>query len=227
MSSQGCGAGGLVPLIPRMTLAARCGRICKCPPSVPGPSGNPPASPSSSVPDPESSVTTLKPEPSMASPSCPGSSITSQVRQTGWGVMPSAGSLRNAWLQLGRTPIRAPKGLPQGLRAGHRVGHWYRSCPLAGNRLGAWTWILVNVPTPFQGLRRPLGPSQAGSHSCILMHPLSPLQAPSQADDPLAPNHLEFKFEPEDFAFPSAALGPQAGLSGALRQEAWCAMALA
>ncbi|XP_036757679.2 transcription factor GATA-5 isoform X2 [Manis pentadactyla] len=42
------------------------------------PSGNPPASPSSSVPDPESSVTTLKPEPSMASPSCPGPSITSQ-----------------------------------------------------------------------------------------------------------------------------------------------------
>ncbi|KAK2489849.1 hypothetical protein MC885_012241 [Smutsia gigantea] len=94
-----------------------------------GPSGNPPASPSSSVPDPESSVTTLKPEPSMASPSCPGPSITSQ--------------------------------------------------------------------------------------------------APSQVDDPLAPNHLEFKFEPEDFAFPSTALGPQAGLSGVLRQEAWCAMALA
>ncbi|XP_004644222.1 transcription factor GATA-5 isoform X2 [Octodon degus] len=52
-------------------------------------------------------------------------------------------------------------------------------------------------------------------------------QASEPADDPLAPSHLEFKFEPEDFAFPSSALGPQAGLSGALRQEAWCALALA
>ncbi|XP_054433476.1 transcription factor GATA-5 [Pteronotus mesoamericanus] len=52
-------------------------------------------------------------------------------------------------------------------------------------------------------------------------------QAPSQADEPPAPSHVEFKFEPEDFAFPSAALGPQAGLGGALRQEAWCALALA
>lgn len=58
---------------------------------------------------------------------------------------------------------------------------------------------------------------------CILFS----LQASGQADDPLAPSHLEFKFEPEDFAFPSAALGPQAGLGGALRQEAWCALALA
>ncbi|XP_029773854.1 transcription factor GATA-5, partial [Suricata suricatta] len=52
-------------------------------------------------------------------------------------------------------------------------------------------------------------------------------QASGQVDDPLAPSHVEFKFEPEDFAFPSAALGPQAGLGGALRQEAWCALALA
>ncbi|XP_073928526.1 transcription factor GATA-5 [Castor canadensis] len=52
-------------------------------------------------------------------------------------------------------------------------------------------------------------------------------QASSQIDDPLAPSHLEFKFEPEDFAFPATALGPQAGLGGALRQEAWCALALA
>ncbi|ELK04391.1 Transcription factor GATA-5 [Pteropus alecto] len=52
-------------------------------------------------------------------------------------------------------------------------------------------------------------------------------QASGQADEPLAPSHLEFKFEPEDFAFPSTALGPQAGLRGALRQEAWCALALA
>lgn len=59
------------------------------------------------------------------------------------------------------------------------------------------------------------------------MHSLSSLQASSQVDESLAPSHLEFKFEPEDFAFPSAALGPQAGLGGALRQEAWCALALA
>nr|XP_008518450.1 PREDICTED: transcription factor GATA-5 [Equus przewalskii] len=94
-----------------------------------GSTGNTTSSPLSSVPDPESSAATLKPEPSLASPSCPGPSVASQ--------------------------------------------------------------------------------------------------APSQADDPLAPSHLEFKFEPEDFAFPSAALGPQASLGGALRQEAWCALALA
>nr|XP_026263639.1 transcription factor GATA-5 [Urocitellus parryii] len=52
-------------------------------------------------------------------------------------------------------------------------------------------------------------------------------QAPGQVDGPLTPGHLEFKFEPEDFAFSSTALGPQAGLSGALHQEAWCALALA
>ncbi|XP_015987744.2 transcription factor GATA-5 [Rousettus aegyptiacus] len=52
-------------------------------------------------------------------------------------------------------------------------------------------------------------------------------QASGHADDPLAPSRLEFKFEPEDFAFPATALGPQAGLRGALRQEAWCALALA
>ncbi|KAF6268468.1 GATA binding protein 5 [Rhinolophus ferrumequinum] len=87
------------------------------------------ASPPSSVPNPESSVATLKPEPSLASPSCSGPSIISQ--------------------------------------------------------------------------------------------------ASGQVDNPLAPSHLEFKFEPEDFSFPSTALGPQAGLGGALRQEAWCALALA
>ncbi|XP_055228566.2 transcription factor GATA-5 isoform X2 [Gorilla gorilla gorilla] len=52
-------------------------------------------------------------------------------------------------------------------------------------------------------------------------------QASGQEDDSLAPGHLEFKFEPEDFAFPSTAPSPQAGLRGALRQEAWCALALA
>ncbi|KAM4842672.1 transcription factor GATA-5 [Thomomys bottae] len=52
-------------------------------------------------------------------------------------------------------------------------------------------------------------------------------QASGQAADPLTPSHLEFKFEPEDFAFPSAALGPQAGLGGTLRQDTWCALASA
>ncbi|XP_017358980.2 transcription factor GATA-5 isoform X1 [Cebus imitator] len=52
-------------------------------------------------------------------------------------------------------------------------------------------------------------------------------QASGQEDDSLAPGHLEFKFEPEDFAFPSTALSPPAGLGGALCQEAWCALASA
>lgn len=90
---------------------------------------------------------------------------------------------------------------------------------------------------PIPGLREPLGLNlpavralgPRGGHrgSCVLVCPLSSLQASGQADEPLAPSHLEFKFEPEDFAFPSTALGPQAGLRGALRQEAWCALALA
>lgn len=71
---------------------------------------------------------------------------------------------------------------------------------------------------------RALGPREA---SAVLRRTLSSLQASGHADDPLAPSHLEFKFEPEDFAFPATALGPQAGLRGALRQEAWCALALA
>ncbi|XP_069907455.1 transcription factor GATA-5 isoform X2 [Oryctolagus cuniculus] len=69
---------------------------------------------------------------------------------------------------------------------------------------------------PEPGLASPVGPG-----------PSVASQVPSPMDDPLASGHLEFKFEPEDFAFPSSALGPQAGLGGALRQEAWCALALA
>lgn len=100
----------------------------------------------------------------------------------------------------------------------------------------AATSALARVP-PTPGLREPLGPNlpavrapgPAGGHRgpCVRMRPLSSLQASTQADDTPAPSHLEFKFEPEDFAFPSTALGPQAGLRGALRQEAWCALALA
>lgn len=69
--------------------------------------------------------------------------------------------------------------------------------------------------------------SREVTDSPILTHP-SRLQASSSpANESLAPNHLEFKFEPEDFAFASSPLSPQAGLSGVLRQEAWCALALA
>uniref|UniRef100_A0A8C9PD72 GATA binding protein 5 n=1 Tax=Spermophilus dauricus TaxID=99837 RepID=A0A8C9PD72_SPEDA len=73
-----------------------------------------------------------------------------------------------------------------------------------------------------------VGAPDAGRPGCswVLTQPSS-LQAPGPVDGPLTPGHLEFKFEPEDFAFSSTALGPQAGLSGALHQEAWCALALA
>lgn len=74
-----------------------------------------------------------------------------------------------------------------------------------------------------QGLPPSGGPASCSQGS----HGLSSLQGSAQVDDPLAPSHLEFKFETEDFALPSAALGQQAGLHGALRQEAWCALALA
>ena len=93
------------------------------------------------------------------------------------------------------------------------------SCPLPGSEKASYG----KRPGPEGSLRqaRPTG------HSCILVLPLFLLQASGQVNDPLAPSHLEFKFEPEDFAFPSAALGPQAGLGGTLCQEAWCALALA
>ncbi|ELW48920.1 Transcription factor GATA-5 [Tupaia chinensis] len=51
-------------------------------------------------------------------------------------------------------------------------------------------------------------------------------QASSRGNGCLSPS-LELKFEPEDFAFPPTALGPQSGLSGTLPQEAWCPLALA
>uniref|UniRef100_A0A8C8RAN4 GATA binding protein 5 n=1 Tax=Pelusios castaneus TaxID=367368 RepID=A0A8C8RAN4_9SAUR len=52
-------------------------------------------------------------------------------------------------------------------------------------------------------------------------------QAQSQSDDTLGSGHSEFKFEPEDYAFTSAAMAQQSGLSVPLRQESWCALALA
>ncbi|XP_008055632.1 transcription factor GATA-5 [Carlito syrichta] len=68
---------------------------------------------------------------------------------------------------------------------------------------------------------------EPGLASPMCSRPSVAAQPLGQADDSLAPSHLEFKFEPEDFAFPSTTLGPQAGLGGRLHQEAWCALALA
>lgn len=94
-------------------------------PSLLGPAGNTTASPPSSVPNPESSAATLKPEPSLASPPCPGPSVASQVRQMGWGGCPDLAPehLQEPWLP---DQVMAPAGLSQELRAGHTVGHWYQ-----------------------------------------------------------------------------------------------------
>ncbi|NXT35431.1 GATA5 factor, partial [Pelecanoides urinatrix] len=50
-------------------------------------------------------------------------------------------------------------------------------------------------------------------------------QAQSQSDEALASSHGEFKFEPEDYTFSPTT--PQPGLSVPLRQDSWCALALA
>ncbi|XP_075294864.1 transcription factor GATA-5 [Opisthocomus hoazin] len=52
-------------------------------------------------------------------------------------------------------------------------------------------------------------------------------QAQSQTDETLAGNHGEFKFEPEDYTFSPTTMAPQPGLSVPLRQDSWCALALA
>lgn len=52
-------------------------------------------------------------------------------------------------------------------------------------------------------------------------------QAQSQSDEALASGHGEFKFEPEDYSFSSSSMAPQPGLSVPLRQDSWCALALA
>ncbi|NXS46244.1 GATA5 factor, partial [Balaeniceps rex] len=52
-------------------------------------------------------------------------------------------------------------------------------------------------------------------------------QAQSQSDEPLAGGHGDFKFEPEDYAFSPTTMAPQPGLSVPLRQDSWCALALA
>ncbi|NXA63341.1 GATA5 factor, partial [Mohoua ochrocephala] len=52
-------------------------------------------------------------------------------------------------------------------------------------------------------------------------------QAQSQSDEALAGGHGEFKFEPEDYTFSPSSMAPQPGLSVPLRQDSWCALALA
>ncbi|NXV83919.1 GATA5 factor, partial [Atlantisia rogersi] len=52
-------------------------------------------------------------------------------------------------------------------------------------------------------------------------------QAQSQSDEALASGHGEFKFEPEDYNFSPTTMAPQPGLSMPLRQDSWCALALA
>lgn len=55
--------------------------------------------------------------------------------------------------------------------------------------------------------------------------PSLPGQAQSQSDEALAGG--EFKFEPEDYPFSPSSMAPQPGLSVPLRQDSWCALALA
>ncbi|NXB12222.1 GATA5 factor, partial [Cnemophilus loriae] len=52
-------------------------------------------------------------------------------------------------------------------------------------------------------------------------------QAQSQSDEALASGHGEFKFEPEDYSFSPSSMAQQPGLSVPLRQDSWCALALA
>ncbi|NXQ42396.1 GATA5 factor, partial [Catharus fuscescens] len=52
-------------------------------------------------------------------------------------------------------------------------------------------------------------------------------KAQSQSDEALAGGHGEFKFEPEDYSFSPSSMAPQPGLSVPLRQDSWCALALA
>ncbi|XP_048355001.1 transcription factor GATA-5 [Sphaerodactylus townsendi] len=55
---------------------------------------------------------------------------------------------------------------------------------------------------------------------------VSTSQGPSPSEDALVDGH-QFKYEPEDYAFSSAPVPQQSGLSVSLRQDSWCAMALA
>ncbi|KAJ7404436.1 Transcription factor GATA-5 [Pitangus sulphuratus] len=73
-------------------------------------------------------------------------------------------------------------------------------------------------------------------NACGLYHkmnginrPLKPQKrlAQSQSDEALAGSHGEFKFEPEDYTFSPTTMASQPGLSVPLRQDSWCALALA
>ncbi|XP_053107008.1 transcription factor GATA-5 isoform X2 [Hemicordylus capensis] len=52
-------------------------------------------------------------------------------------------------------------------------------------------------------------------------------QGPSQSEDALADGHTQFKYEPEDYTFSSTTMPQQSGLNVPLRQDSWCALALA
>ncbi|XP_061487051.1 transcription factor GATA-5 isoform X2 [Rhineura floridana] len=52
-------------------------------------------------------------------------------------------------------------------------------------------------------------------------------QGPSQSEEALTDSHTQFKYEPEDYAFSSATMPQQSGLRVPLRQDSWCALALA
>ncbi|XP_066482630.1 transcription factor GATA-5 [Tiliqua scincoides] len=56
---------------------------------------------------------------------------------------------------------------------------------------------------------------------------VSASQGSSQSEDALADGHTQFKYEPEEYAFSSASMPQQSGLSVPLRQDSWCALALA
>ncbi|KAH0619230.1 hypothetical protein JD844_019062 [Phrynosoma platyrhinos] len=56
---------------------------------------------------------------------------------------------------------------------------------------------------------------------------VSTSQDPSQSEDALTDSHTQFKYEPEDYTFSSGGMPQQTGLSVPLRQDSWCALALA
>lgn len=111
------------------------------------------------------------------------------------------------WHQSCHGVIQRPSGL---------TNHAPRGLSTHSKLKGPWSKSPYSVPLSPRKVVSPLYSPTPSS-----------LQASSPADESLAPNHLEFKFEPEDFAFTNPSLSPQPGLSGVLRQEAWCALALA
>nr|XP_020660293.1 transcription factor GATA-5 [Pogona vitticeps]XP_020660294.1 transcription factor GATA-5 [Pogona vitticeps]XP_020660295.1 transcription factor GATA-5 [Pogona vitticeps] len=56
---------------------------------------------------------------------------------------------------------------------------------------------------------------------------VSASQGPSPSEEVLADSHTQFKYEPEDYPFSSPSMPQPSGLSVPLRQDSWCALALA